>query len=149
MSRTLIRRSWLGLLGLACFLPTSAAHGWGQPIPIATDSAADFHLNIKIGAAAFARPAGPWYSYFPVDPYLLAQPRASAFPNWPPMYPPPGAAPVPPIPPVGPVGPGPRPPVPGMTYYPPASGMPYGYGASVYPVGYYAPPSMPGYWYYR
>jgi hypothetical protein len=69
--------------------------------------------------------------YFPIDPNLLAQPRVSAFPNWPNQFPTPGA-PVPP---------------PGMTYYP-QQGSPYSYGpAQIYPAGYQAP--VPAYWYGR
>lgn len=143
MMRLSIRRCWPGLLALAWLLHTPGAHAWGNngPIPISTDSVFIYRFDVKIGAAAFARPAGPWYSYFPVDPNLLAQRQATAFPNWPTQFPPavPSPAPVQPIPTQ------PAPP-PGLTYYQPP---PYSYGPAVYPAGYYAPQPAPGYWYAR
>jgi hypothetical protein len=132
MIPTALRRSWPGLAALAWLVGMSStrAHADG-PIPIATDAVFYYRFDVKIGPAAFARPAGPWYSYFPIDPNLLAQPRVSAFPNWPNQFPTPGA-PVPP---------------PGMTYYP-QQGSPYSYGpAQIYPAGYQAP--VPAYWYGR
>jgi hypothetical protein len=132
MTRNIVRRFWPGILALAWLLHPSAAHAWGPntPLPIGTDSVFIYRFDVKIGPSAFARPAGPWYSYFPVDPNLLAQPRAAAFPNWPNQFPP---APTPTEPMVRP---------PGMTYYQP---MQYGYG--VYPATYYQ--AQPGYWYGR
>ncbi len=124
--RTLLRHGWPGLLALAWMLAPPAVHAWGNnpPVPVATNSVCVFRFDLKVGPEAFAIPAGPWYSYFPVDPNLLAQPRASAFPSWPTQ--PPAAAPGTP---------------PGLTYQAPPV---YGYGA--YPAGYYAPP---GYGYGR
>jgi hypothetical protein len=140
MTRILIRRFWPGLLALAWLLQPTAVQAWGNtPIPISTDSVFVYRFDIKIGPSAFARPAGPWYSYFPIDPNLLAQPQTAAFPNWPTQFPtaPPQSQPVP------------RP-VPGMTYYQqPANPYGYGYGYGVYPAGYYAPQPVPAYWYQR
>ncbi len=126
MIRTAMRRWWPGLLALVCVLslPQMRARADG-PIPISTNSVFYYRFDVKVGPAAFCRPTGPWYSYFPVDPNLLAQPRAAAFPNWPNQYPPAG----------------------GIGYYPPPA-APYGYGQGVYPVS-YQPQPMPGYWYGR
>jgi hypothetical protein len=143
MIRTLLRRSWPGLFAVAWLMggPDTPARADG-PIPIATNSCFYYRCDIKIGPHAFARPAGPWYSYFPMDPYLIAQPRASAFPNWP-TQPPPGAAPAPP-PGLVPIG--------TTAYYYPDQSLPYVYAAgayapAAYTANYYSPPSTPGYWY--
>ena len=137
MTRTLTRLGWLGSLGLAWLLTPAAASAWGPntPIPISTNSVFVYRFDVKIGPSAFARPAGPWYSYFPVDPNLLAQPRATAFPTWPTQFPP--QAPPMSAPPEG------------LTYYRPMPGNPYAYGSGIYPAGYYAPQPMPSYWYQR
>src|SRR5437588_6539097 len=95
---------------------------------ISTNSVYVYRFHVKIVPSAFARPAGPCYSYFPVDPNLIAQPRATAFPNWPTQFPP------------APVAPPPQ----GLTYYVPMQASPYSYGVS--PAGYYA--NGP-YWYPR
>jgi len=132
MMLTTIRRFWPGLLALAWLVAPSGVQAQGNtPIPIATDAFLVYRFNVKIGPSAFARPAGPWYSYFPVDPNLLAQPQAAAFPNWPSQFPPTPAL---------------RP-APGMAYSP--APMQYGYGPGVYPAGYYAPQQVPAYWYPR
>jgi hypothetical protein len=143
----------LALLGLLAW-PAAQAWADGGPIPVATDSVFYWRFDVKIGPSAFTRPTGPWYSYFPVDPNLLAQPRASAFPNWPTPYPPQvggfgyqqSAAPYyqPAYQPGYQPGfqPGYQP-----NYQPVAATYPYyPYGGSIYPAGYYAPP---GYWYGR
>ena len=141
MTRILIRFS-PGLLALACLLNPPAVHAWGAntPIPISTDSVWIWRFDVKIGPSAFARPAGPWYSYFPVDPNLLAQPQAAAFPNWPTQYPaPPSGAPMP----GQPLRPGP-----GVSYYQPAPATPY-YYQSIYPANYHGAQPAPSYWYPR
>jgi hypothetical protein len=130
MTRTISSRfGWPGLLALAWIASAPAAHAWGPnpPMPIATDCMFVWRFDVKCGPSAFARPAGPWYTYFPVDPNLLAQPRAAAYPNWPTQYPPSAMGPPP-----------------GLTYYNPLQASPYAYG--VYPAGYYA--NGP-YWYPR
>jgi hypothetical protein len=133
MIRTLLRRSWPGLCALACLAGFQATPVRADPpIPVSTSSTFYYRCDVKCGTAAFARPAGPWYSYFPIDPNLLAQPRASAFPNWPTQLPAPA-----PLPPPVAVPPG------GMSYYQPA----YPYAANVYPAGYQAQPFTPAYWY--
>jgi hypothetical protein len=126
MTQNLLRRSWPALFALAWLLQPATAQAWGPnpPIPINTNGVFVWRLDVKIGPSAFARPAGPWYSYFPADPNLMVQPRASAFPNWPSQFPPAPA-------------PAPVRPTPGMTYYQPT--MPYGYGAAVNPVSYNVP----------
>jgi hypothetical protein len=138
MTRTLIRRFWPGLLAMAWLLSPSGAEAQGcTPIPIATDSVFIYRFNVKIGPSAFARPAGPWYSYFPVDPNLMAQPQVNAFPNWPASFPPTQA----------PAQAAPRY-APGITYNQPPP-MPYGYSSGVYPASYYAPQQAAMGWYPR
>src|SRR4051794_41855093 len=88
MMRQLFRHGWLGLLGLAWTLAPTNAFAWGQPIPINVDSVFVWRFDVKCGPSAFAVPAGPWYSCFPVDPNLVAQPAQAAFPNWPGQFPP-------------------------------------------------------------
>jgi hypothetical protein len=144
MIRTALRRTWPGLLTLAWLALPAAAHAWGDgpsgPIPVATNIQFQWQFDLKAGPAAFARPAGPWYSYFPMDSNLIAQPRASAFPNWPGQFPPapaqlPAPAPAPAPRPAGPMG-----------YYAPPMGA-YTYGYGVYPVNYYY--ASPAAWYGR
>jgi hypothetical protein len=140
MTRDLISRVWPGLLTLAWLLNPQGAEAWGPypALPVSTESVCILRFDMKCGPEAFARPAGPWYSYFPVDPHLIAQPHAAAFPNWPSPFPPP-PQPVPPLP----VRPAPG----GLTYYSPAPVMPYGYGPGVSAAGYYVPQPASGYWY--
>ena len=138
MTRNISRFGWLGLVALTWLHNPLDAQAWGSkpspPIPVATNSVCIFRFEVKCGPEAFACPAGPWYSYFPVDPYLISHPQASTFPNWPTSFP-------------APTSPTPRPPA-GVTYYPPMpQASPYGYG--VYPVGYYAYGPAAGYWYAR
>ena len=140
MTRTLICRFWPGLLAMAWLLsPSGVQAQCSTPIPIATDSVFIYRFNVKIGPSAFARPAGPWYSYFPVDPNLMARPQAAAFPNWPTSFPPAAAS--------APAQAAPRY-APGITYYQPPPSMPYGYSPGVSPASYYAPQQSMG-WYPR
>ncbi len=76
---------WLGLVGLAFAATPNDAAAWGNgaPIPINVDSLFIYRFDVKVGPSAFARPAGPWYTYFPADPYLAKQPQYGTFPNWP------------------------------------------------------------------
>jgi hypothetical protein len=141
MIRTAIRRLWPGLLALAWLANHSQARADG-PLPISTCNTFICRFDVKIGPSAFCRPAGPWYSYFPIDPNLLAQPRVAAYPNWPNPYPPAGSPPPRPLP--GQLPP-PSPTPNGMGYYP-TPAAPYAYGG-VAPVSYYGTPSAPGYWY--
>lgn len=101
MRRQLLRRGWLALLGLAWVLTPAAADAWGPPVPVRVDSMFVYKFDVIVGPAAFGRPGAPWYTYFPADPHLMAQPRHNAFPNWPTQpYPPtalPGATPVAPL----------------------------------------------------
>lgn len=140
MIRTVLRRTWPGLLVVAWLSSVPAASAWGDgpngPIPVATNIQFQWQFDFKAGPAAFARPAGPWYSYFPMDSNLIAQPRAAAFPSWPSQ--PPTAPAQSPLPAPAPVRP--------MGYYAPPS-QPYAYGYGVYPVNYYY--SSPGAWYGR
>jgi hypothetical protein len=116
--------------------PVSPARADG-PIPIATNTVFYYRFDVKVGPHAFARPIGPWYSYFPMDPYLIAQPRAATYPNWPGQYP---QAPAPvPMPGRAPMAP--------MGYYPDQPADPYAWAPSVYPAGYYSGLPMSGYWY--
>jgi hypothetical protein len=139
MTRTLIRRFWPGLLAMAWLLSPTGVQAQGcTPIPISTDSVFIYRFNVKIGPSAFARPAGPWYSYFPVDPNLMAQPQAAAFPNWPASFPPTQA----------PAQAAPRY-APGITYNQSPPPMPYGYSPGVYPASYYAPQQAAMGWYPR
>jgi hypothetical protein len=139
MTRTLFRRCWPGLLTVAWLLSPSGVQAQGcAPIPIATDSVFIYRFNVKLGAAAFARPAGPWYSYFPIDPNLMARPQAAAFPNWPASFP---AA-------QAPAQAAPRY-APGITYYQPPPPTPYGYTPGIQPANYYAPQQPAMGWYPR
>ncbi len=143
MIRTVLRRTWPGLLTLAWLSVTSTAHAWGDgpsgPIPVATNIQFNWQFDMRCGPAAFARPTGPWYSYFPMDPNLIAQPRRAAFPSWPSQFPPAAAPLAPPAPaPAQPTGP--------MGYYAPPS-QPFAHGYGVYPVNYYY--ASPGAWYGR
>jgi hypothetical protein len=143
MTRTVLRRTWPLLLTLALLSSPRAAWAgtWGNcPIPVATRIECQWQFDFKAGPAAFARPAGPWYSYFPMDSNLISGPRASAFPNWPGQFPPPPAQ----LPPPVPARPGPAP----MGYYTPAA-QPgaYANGYGIYPVNYYY--ASPAAWYGR
>jgi hypothetical protein len=139
MTRTLIRRCWPGLLALAWLLSPSGAEAQGStPIPISTDSVFIYRFNVKIGPSAFARPAGPWYSYFPIDPNLLARPQVAAFPNWPASFPSTAT----------PAQTAPRF-APGITYYQTPQAMPYGNNPGIAPAGYYTPQQAEMGWYPR
>jgi len=139
MIRTALRCTWPGVLALAWMAIPAAAQAWGDgpsgPIPVATNIQFQWQFDMKAGPAAFARPAGPWYSYFPRDANLIAQPRAAAFPNWPGQFPQaPTQLPAPvPARPMAPMG-----------YYAPPAGA-YAYG--VYQVNYYY--ASPAAWYGR
>jgi hypothetical protein len=148
MIRTVLRHSWLGCVALAWLLSPHAASAWGFstgcPIPVSSKIQCQWQFDVMAGPAAFVRPTGPWYSYFPMDSNLIAQPRATAYPNWPSQFPPvaPAPAQVPmPMPMPMPMGQ----PMPPMGYYTPTA-VPYAYSYGVYPVNYYA---APGNWYGR
>jgi hypothetical protein len=133
MIQHLQRRAWLGLFAVAWLLTPATVHAWGTPIPMKVDSIFIYRFDVKVGPSAFARPAAPWYTYFPSDPNLQAQPARNQYPNWPTNFP---AAQAPSA--GGPV-----------TYQMPAQepAAGYYYPQAVQPTGYYTP--APSYWYVR
>jgi len=138
MSEMIIRRWWLGMLGLVWLGATSVGHAWERP-NVKIDAVFDFRFDVQVGPPV-QRPTAPWYAYFPNDPNINPSPQATPFPPWPMQFPPPGPPAdaykktnVPSNVPAGPM----------QTSYWPVS---YSYGSNLQPVG-YAPMQAPSYWY--
>jgi hypothetical protein len=157
MNLPALRRLWPGLLGVAWLAAAPAADAFGPPPPFRIDANINYRVNVKVGPQAYV-PRAPWYTYFPVDPQMLARQTGTAYPPWPGQSLPgnPGIPtqgfPVPPpeAPEQAPPGTPPANPPAGRVFYQPGGGWmtPAGYGPSVQPVG-YAPTQVPSYWYGR
>jgi len=133
--------SALGAAGLSSLLLAGAAQA-AKPIPTKIDAGFEFRFNVQMGPQAFI-PRAPWYTYFPVDPNLIAnRPGTSPYPPWPTTFPPaPGTVPAQPqfknaAPPVVPPAPQTR-----------GWGWPVSDGG-VQAAG-YVPAQAPSYWYGR
>ena len=131
MFRSVSRRMWLGLLGLAWLGAISQGQAWERP-PVKVDTKFDFRVEVKVGPQ-FQRPTAPWYAYFPADAPTMPSMQTSPYPPWPMPFPPPGAQKS-----ANPVPSGPTLARQWPNYY--------SYGPNVQPVG-YVPAQAPSYWY--
>jgi hypothetical protein len=128
--------------GILALVP--AVHGAGKALPTKIDFGIDFRCNVQCGPQAFV-PRAPWYTYFPVDPNLIARaPGTTAYPPWPATFPP-ASQPQPAAP-----LPAPRGPVAPLSYQSPAWSWPAptSTGNHVQAAG-YVPAQAPSYWYSR
>lgn len=112
-----VRTSLLGL-AVGLLLP-QVSFAWPMtlgPMPIRADFVCRF--DVRTGPTALGVNA-PWYTYFPYDPHLMAQPQTSPYPPWPSQY----------------------------FQAPPPAGFGQMPGPSIQPTGY--PAQVPSYWYGR
>jgi hypothetical protein len=136
MPRRYLSRARLLLLAVGLLFVSRARAG--DPVPCKVDFGVAVRCNIQCGPQA-AIPRAPWYTYFPVEPNVIAKaPGTTSYPPWPATFPPTAPAPTAPAP----TAPG-QAPVP-MTYHRPGAG----YASPVQAVS-YAPSQVPSYWYGR
>jgi len=89
MIRSISRRWWIGLLGLAWFGMTAEGQAWDNPLVKVRN--VRFHFQCEVSTTPTAPPPiAPWYAYFPADPRMVPPPQASPYPPWPMQFPPPG-----------------------------------------------------------
>ena len=142
MIRSICRKVWIGLLGLACFGMTAEARAWDHPLVRVSNVRFNIHVEMSTTPTA-PPPIAPWYAYFPADARMLPPPQASPYPPWPMQFPPQ-------IPTPDPSKDAPRrsdassvPPAPILTQHWPGYA---GHGFNLQPVG-YVPAMAPSYWY--
>ena len=136
MIRSISRRWWLGILGLAWLASAGVGQAWERP---RVNTEFKFRFEVTVGPEQ-VRPTAPWYTYFPADPRMLPSPSLTPYPSWPRQFPPPGT-------PADAAQKQTRdsniPNGPMLTQY---RTVPYAYGSSIQPVS-YVPTQAPSYWY--